>query len=63
MMVGLPHRPSAAGKGRTGPGLPRLAFNGGDQGRLFAADKGAGALPDFQAKAETGAEDILAQKA
>ena len=50
-------------EGRTGPGLAPLALDGGHQGGLLAADKGAGAQLELHVKVKAGAEDVLAQQA
>ena len=48
---------------RTGTGHAALAFDGGDERRGFAADKGAGAFLDLHREIEAAAEDVLAQQA
>ena len=50
-------------EGRPGPRLAAAAFDGGHQGRLLAADEGAGAFFDMEMEAEVRAQDILAQQA
>ena len=63
LLVGLPHTPCDRREGRAGARLAALAFDGGDQGGFFTADKRAGAHAHFQVEGEVGAEDILAQQA
>ena len=50
-------------EGRAGPRLAALAFDGGHQRGLLAADERAGAFLDLQVEGEAGAEDVLAQQA
>ena len=50
-------------EGRARTRLAALAFDGGDQRGLFAADKRAGAHAHFQIEGETAAQNVLAQQA
>ena len=40
-----------------------FSFNGVDERRFLAADKGSGTFSDLQVEVETGAENVLAQQA
>ena len=60
--VGQPHRPSCAGIRRPRPRRAALAFDGGDQRGLFAADEGPGAQADIHVEAEARAGDVVAQQ-
>jgi hypothetical protein len=51
------------GIGRPNSRLASLTFDGMDQGGFFAADKSAGAEPDFDVEGKVGAENIIAQQA
>ncbi len=61
--VGLPHRPLDCGIGRPRPGRAALAFDGGDQRGLFAADEGAGAEANLNVEAERRVADVVAEQA
>ena len=61
--VGHSQRPDSAREGRTRPRRAALAFDAGDQRRLLAADKGAGAQPYVDVEAEARAADAVAQQA
>ena len=51
------------GRGGGGGGLAPVALDGGHEGGLLAADKGAGAQADVDIKVEAGAQDVFAQQA
>ena len=63
MLVGLPHRPFWAGERRARPRPAGAALERGDQGRLLAADEGAGALDQLDVEVEAAAQDVLAEDA
>ena len=63
MSVGQPHSPSCGGIGRPRPRRAALAFDGGDQRRLLAANERAGAEPDIDVEAEARAADVVAEQA
>ncbi len=48
---------------RTRTRLAAVALDGGHEGRLFAADEGAGAHADLQVEVEAAAHDVVAQQA
>ncbi len=50
-------------EGRPGPRLADVALHGGDERRLFAADKGPGPLADLEVEVEAGAQDVVPQEA
>ena len=60
--MGLPCRPATAGIRRSRPGHPPPAFDAGQDGRLFAADEGAGALLDGDVEVGQAAQDVGAQQ-
>ena len=60
---GLAPQPFLGGIRRARARRAALAFDGGDQRRLFAADEGAGAQPDIDVEAEARAADVVAQQA
>ena len=47
---------------RPRPGHPPPAFDAGQDGRLFAADEGAGALLDGDVEVDQAAQDVVAQQ-
>ena len=63
MTVGLLPQALDRGEGRLGDGHAALALEGLQQGRLLAADEGAGAEADLDVEVEAGAEDVLAEEA
>ena len=62
MRVGWPQRPLVGRVGRARPRRAAVALDRGDEGRLLAADEGAGADADVDAEAEAGVEDAAAQE-
>ena len=61
IIVGLPNSP--LGKGRTGTGLAAVAFDGGEESSLLAADERAGAEADFYIEFKAEPQNILAEEA
>ena len=51
------------GERRPGPRPARVALERGDEGRLLAADEGAGALDHLDVEVEAAAEDVVAEHA
>ena len=58
-----PEARSRPGRAALARGSPDLALDRGDQGRLLAADEGAGAPDDLEVEVEARAQDVLAEEA